>query len=190
MVFETISPKSVCQSAPTHGCFVPRYQPLEIVDTQDAPALIESTVLMPWTRSRAPGRRKRNIRNFVTNFYPCDLPSWDSVGLWRSTHGANDEHIREDTILPLREAVGRIRNKPWAREQNYGSTVSIHNNFQFVGFTFANSGVAARIQFSLARAGLGRAASHELLSRRVGARRLTCHVKCVMVVLQSRRVTV
>ncbi|OJD32329.1 dead box helicase [Diplodia corticola] len=63
------------------------------------------------------------------------------------------ELLREDTVRPLRETVGRIRTKSWGKEDEYGSTVGIYNNVHIVGFTFSPRGLAARVQFSLARAG-------------------------------------
>ncbi|KAH7063112.1 putative DEAD box helicase [Macrophomina phaseolina] len=63
------------------------------------------------------------------------------------------ELLREDTIRPLREAVGRVKNKSWGAESEYGTTVGVYNNVRIAGFTFSTRGLAARIQFSLSRSG-------------------------------------
>ncbi|KAF4542629.1 Dead box helicase [Lasiodiplodia theobromae] len=77
-------------------------------------------------------------------------------GAWASKEEYLESHyelLREDTIRPLREALGRIRAKSWAKEEEYGNTVGLYSNVHIVGFTFCHRGLAARLQFSLARTG-------------------------------------
>ncbi|KAK7712999.1 hypothetical protein SLS57_007560 [Botryosphaeria dothidea] len=77
-------------------------------------------------------------------------------GAWNSKEEYLESHyelLREDTIRPLREAIGRIRNKSWATESEYGNTVGLYSNVRIVGFTFSTRGLAARVQFSLSRSG-------------------------------------
>ncbi|OMP83961.1 Helicase required for RNAi-mediated heterochromatin assembly 1 [Diplodia seriata] len=84
------------------------------------------------------------------------IPPNNIDGPWSSKETYLESHfelLREDTIRPLREAVGRIRTKSWGKEEEYGSTVGLYSNVHIVGFTFCPRGLAARVQFSLARAG-------------------------------------
>ncbi|KAL1630432.1 hypothetical protein SLS56_004960 [Neofusicoccum ribis] len=100
----------------------------EILDTEDVPG-IDGTISIPPNKVEGP---------------------WPSKETYLEAHY---ELLREDTILPLRQAVGRVKRKPWAREDEYGNTVGVYNNVHIVGLTFSTRGIAARVQFSLARPG-------------------------------------
>ncbi|KAF2139072.1 uncharacterized protein K452DRAFT_320697 [Aplosporella prunicola CBS 121167] len=77
-------------------------------------------------------------------------------GPWSSKEDYLEAHyelLREDVLRSLRETVGRVRNKPWGREDEYGTTVGIYENVHIKKLTFSPRGVAVRVSFSLARSG-------------------------------------
>lgn len=57
---------------------------------------------------------------------------------------------REDAVSPLRDAVDRFRKDPGMMDD---STLSVYEKVHIVGLTFSQLGMAARIEFSTARAG-------------------------------------
>ena len=61
--------------------------------------------------------------------------------------------LREDAISPLRNAVAEVRKSPYINEKDSIEDTAIYTKVYIVGFTFANTGIAARISFSLERVG-------------------------------------
>ncbi|OCL14621.1 P-loop containing nucleoside triphosphate hydrolase protein [Glonium stellatum] len=62
--------------------------------------------------------------------------------------------LREDSIRPLREAVGHIRADPFnLPESGYGSGVGIYEKVYINAVTFSPRGLAVRVTFSLRRVG-------------------------------------
>ena len=59
--------------------------------------------------------------------------------------------LREDAVSPLRDAVAEVRMRPNLFEKDSVENAAVYNNVFIVGFTFANTGIAARISFSLER---------------------------------------
>ncbi|RAQ72394.1 DEAD box helicase involved in nonsense mediated decay [Aspergillus flavus] len=75
------------------------------------------------------------------------------VGPWSSKNEylkAHYELLREDAVAPLRDAVAYFREDPDIQDMNI---VSIYEKVHIVGITFAQQGVATRIQFSTIRSG-------------------------------------
>ncbi|KJK67999.1 AAA domain protein [Aspergillus parasiticus SU-1] len=75
------------------------------------------------------------------------------VGPWSSKDEylkAHYELLREDAVAPLRDAVAYFREDPDIQDMNI---VSIYEKVHIVGITFAQQGVATRIQFSTIRSG-------------------------------------
>jgi len=75
---------------------------------------------------------------------------------WESKENYLECHyqlLREDAISPLRQAVAEVRDSPYMHEKNSVEDAAIYNKVFIVGFTFANSGIAARISFSMERVG-------------------------------------
>lgn len=75
---------------------------------------------------------------------------WESKGNYLESHY---QLLREDAISPLRQAVAEVRESPYMHEKNSEEDAAIYNKVFIVGFTFANSGIAARISFSMERVG-------------------------------------
>ncbi|KAK7551475.1 hypothetical protein IWX49DRAFT_534115 [Phyllosticta citricarpa] len=77
-------------------------------------------------------------------------------GAWNGKEEYLESHfelLREDAILPLRQAVGRIRRDPWHKEEEYGTSVGLYEKVHIVGVKFAGRGLAVKVEFSLCRAG-------------------------------------
>ncbi|KAJ9645734.1 hypothetical protein H2199_002774 [Coniosporium tulheliwenetii] len=77
-------------------------------------------------------------------------------GRWRTKAAYLSAHydlLREDAVKPLRDAVGRMRVKPFAKEEEYGSSIGIYENVHITALTFSTRGIAVRVVFSLARSG-------------------------------------
>ncbi|KAK8155724.1 P-loop containing nucleoside triphosphate hydrolase protein [Phyllosticta citrichinensis] len=77
-------------------------------------------------------------------------------GPWDSKEGYLESHfelLREDSILPLRQAVGRIRCDPWHKEEVYGTSVGLYEKVRVVAVKFAGRGLAVKVRFSLSRSG-------------------------------------
>ncbi|MCJ1383921.1 hypothetical protein MMC17_007035 [Xylographa soralifera] len=63
------------------------------------------------------------------------------------------ELLREDGVASLREAVEEIRAKPELMEKDSQEHAAIYENVYISGVTFAQRGIAVRVEFSLRRAG-------------------------------------
>lgn len=72
---------------------------------------------------------------------------YDNIEDYLSTHY---ELLREDAVAHLRQGVGYLRQYPSAMDS---STMAIYESVRIIGFTWANIGVCAKVNFSLARAG-------------------------------------
>ena len=73
-------------------------------------------------------------------------------GKWKSKDKylkAHFELFREDAISPLRNAVDKFKRDP---DMMDNQNMSIYEKVHFIGFTFSNAGIAARIRFSTRRA--------------------------------------
>ncbi|KAJ5165421.1 uncharacterized protein N7500_007251 [Penicillium coprophilum] len=77
----------------------------------------------------------------------CISRPWASKERYLEAHYAL---IREDSIAPLRNAVGRVRADPFMRDT---PDISIYEKVFVIGVTLARSGFALHIQFSTRRAG-------------------------------------
>ncbi|OQE40164.1 hypothetical protein PENCOP_c006G01589 [Penicillium coprophilum] len=77
----------------------------------------------------------------------CISRPWVSKERYLEAHYAL---IREDSIAPLRNAVGRVRADPFMRDT---PDISIYEKVFVIGVTLARSGFALHIQFSTRRAG-------------------------------------
>ncbi|KAJ5181096.1 hypothetical protein N7491_000651 [Penicillium cf. griseofulvum] len=77
----------------------------------------------------------------------CVSGPWGSKEKYLETHYAL---IREDSVAPLRNAVGRVRADPF---MNDTPDISIYEKVFIAGVTLARSGFALHIQFSTRRAG-------------------------------------
>ncbi|KAL8826843.1 MAG: hypothetical protein Q9191_003549 [Dirinaria sp. TL-2023a] len=75
---------------------------------------------------------------------------WESKGFYLESHY---KLLREDAVTPLRDAVAEVRLRPYLIEKNSVENAAVYVKVFIVGFTFANSGIAARISFSLERVG-------------------------------------
>ncbi|KMU83347.1 helicase required for RNAi-mediated heterochromatin assembly 1 [Coccidioides immitis H538.4] len=74
-------------------------------------------------------------------------------GPWRSREmylKAHYELLREDAVAPLRDAVAYVRQDPRMQDT---LDICIYEKVRIVGITCAQSGIAIRVQFSIARAG-------------------------------------
>ncbi|KAK8239489.1 P-loop containing nucleoside triphosphate hydrolase protein [Phyllosticta capitalensis] len=76
--------------------------------------------------------------------------AWDSKEHYLESHF---ELIREDAMLPLRQAIGRIRRDPYHPEEVYGTTVGLYEKVHILGVKFSNRGIAVQVEFSLKRVG-------------------------------------
>ncbi|KAF2791763.1 hypothetical protein K505DRAFT_376542 [Melanomma pulvis-pyrius CBS 109.77] len=77
-------------------------------------------------------------------------------GAYESTEeylGTQYDLLREDSLRPLREAVGHVRDSPWLDEAEYphGSSIGIYEPVHIVSVVFSFRGLAARVAFSLGR---------------------------------------
>ncbi|KKA19844.1 hypothetical protein T310_6168 [Rasamsonia emersonii CBS 393.64] len=72
---------------------------------------------------------------------------WPSREAYLSAHY---ELLREESLAPLRDAVAYVRENPLMMDSK---EVCIYEKVHIIGVTFAPKGVAARLQFSTARAG-------------------------------------
>ncbi|EGD92834.1 DEAD box helicase [Trichophyton tonsurans CBS 112818] len=72
---------------------------------------------------------------------------WPSKDTYLKTHY---ELLREDAVAPLRDAVAYFRHDP---RMSDSSQCCVYEKVHIVGVTFAQAGIAARIQFSTFRAG-------------------------------------
>ncbi|KFY01793.1 hypothetical protein O988_02518 [Pseudogymnoascus sp. VKM F-3808] len=81
------------------------------------------------------------------------LPENVMEGSWGSKEayiGAQYQLLRYDAIYPLRESILSYKENPGISDL---PTTSIYTNVFIVGYTFTNTGAAARIEFSTERAG-------------------------------------
>ena len=67
-----------------------------------------------------------------------------------STHYAL---LREDAISPLRDVISEVQNSPYILEEDSQNDSHVYEKVYITGYTFANSGLAARVKFSLGRVG-------------------------------------
>ncbi|KAL8665126.1 MAG: hypothetical protein Q9202_002526 [Teloschistes flavicans] len=74
---------------------------------------------------------------------------WESKEQYLSDHYAI---LREDGVSPLRAAVEELRLHPHILEKDSKDNAQIYEKAFIVGLTFAQSGVAAKVTFSLRRA--------------------------------------
>ncbi|MCJ1290377.1 hypothetical protein MMC34_001913 [Xylographa carneopallida] len=77
-------------------------------------------------------------------------------GAWPSKEEYLQSHyelLREDGVASLREAVEEIRAKPELMEKDSQEHAAIYENVHISGVTFAQRGIAVRVEFSLRRAG-------------------------------------
>ncbi|MCJ1286113.1 hypothetical protein MMC26_005456 [Xylographa opegraphella] len=77
-------------------------------------------------------------------------------GPWSSKQEYLQSHyelLREDGVASLREAVEEIRAKPELMEKDSQEHSAIYENVYISGVTFAQRGIAVRVEFSLRRAG-------------------------------------
>ncbi|OJJ48392.1 hypothetical protein ASPZODRAFT_165273 [Penicilliopsis zonata CBS 506.65] len=75
------------------------------------------------------------------------------VGPWPSKQfylKAHYDLLREDAVAPLRDAIAYVQADPGMMDSQ---TVSIYEKVHIVGMTFAQRGLAVRVQFSAQRAG-------------------------------------
>ncbi|KAM5448740.1 putative RNA helicase [Microsporum audouinii] len=72
---------------------------------------------------------------------------WPSKEDYLKTHY---ELLREDAVAPLRDAVAYFRHDP---KMSDSSQCCVYEKVHIVGVTFAQTGIAARVQFSTFRAG-------------------------------------
>lgn len=75
---------------------------------------------------------------------------WESKRMYLSSHYAL---LREDAVTPLRTVVSELKAEPHILEQDSVENAYIYEKVFIVGLTFAHSGVAAKITFSLRRSG-------------------------------------
>lgn len=73
---------------------------------------------------------------------------WDSKEMYLEHHY---RLLREDAISPLRDAVAEVRVAPYMYEADSVEDAAIYDKVFIVGFTLANTGIAARIAFSMER---------------------------------------
>ncbi|EER27806.1 hypothetical protein CPC735_031420 [Coccidioides posadasii C735 delta SOWgp] len=72
---------------------------------------------------------------------------WHSREMYLKAHY---ELLREDAVAPLRDAVAYVRQDPRMQDT---LDICIYEKVRIVGITCAQSGIAIRVQFSIARAG-------------------------------------
>lgn len=77
-------------------------------------------------------------------------------GQWESKEEYLSGHyllLREDAISPLRNVVSELRNEPTIMESDSQESASIYEKVHIIGFTFANTGIGAKVTFSVRRVG-------------------------------------
>ncbi|KAL8694696.1 MAG: hypothetical protein Q9218_000707 [Villophora microphyllina] len=77
------------------------------------------------------------------------------VGPWQSREKYLSDHyalLREDGVAPLRNVVSEVKAEPHILEKDSMENAQIYEKVFIVGLTFAQSGVAAKVTFSLRRA--------------------------------------
>ncbi|KAL4808756.1 P-loop containing nucleoside triphosphate hydrolase protein [Aspergillus unguis] len=82
-----------------------------------------------------------------------DLPTNKIDGPWESKDAYLKSHyelLREDAVAPLRDAVAIFRHNPDMDDDKH---VFVYEKIHVIGLTFANRGLAFKIQFSTNRAG-------------------------------------
>ncbi|KAL8945072.1 MAG: hypothetical protein Q9216_000056 [Gyalolechia sp. 2 TL-2023] len=85
-----------------------------------------------------------------------EVPLNNVVGPWESKRKYLSDHyalLREDAVTPLRNVVSELRAVPSILEQDSAENACIYEKVFIVGLTFAHSGVAAKVTFSLRRSG-------------------------------------
>ncbi|KAL8716320.1 MAG: hypothetical protein Q9220_000225 [cf. Caloplaca sp. 1 TL-2023] len=90
----------------------------------------------------------------------CDealvIPLNHVVGPWESKRKYLADHyalLREDGVSPLRNVVSELKAEPHVMEQDSVERSYIYEKVFIVGLTFAHSGIAAKVTFSLRRSG-------------------------------------
>ena len=87
---------------------------------------------------------------------PVELDTNLIVGPYPSKEDYLERHyrlLREDALAPLRDVVSEIQVHPHIREKDSENDAFIYERAYITGYTFANSGLAARLTFSLNRVG-------------------------------------
>ncbi|KAL8696250.1 MAG: hypothetical protein Q9201_007753 [Fulgogasparrea decipioides] len=85
----------------------------------------------------------------------AEVPVNQVVGPWASKEKYLSDHyalLREDGVTPLRNVVSELKAEPHILEKDSVENAYIYEKVFIVGLTFAQSGVAAKVTFSLRRA--------------------------------------
>ncbi|KAL8738285.1 MAG: hypothetical protein Q9181_000920 [Wetmoreana brouardii] len=85
----------------------------------------------------------------------AEVPVNQVVGPWASKEKYLSDHyalLREDGVTPLRNVVSELKAEPHILEKDSVENACIYEKVFIVGLTFAQSGVAAKVTFSLRRA--------------------------------------
>ncbi|KAI4170520.1 MAG: hypothetical protein LQ343_004897 [Gyalolechia ehrenbergii] len=85
-----------------------------------------------------------------------EVPPNKVVGPWESKRKYLSDHyalLREDAVTPLRNVVSELKAEPHILEQDSAENAYVYEKVFVVGLTFAHSGVAAKVTFSLRRSG-------------------------------------
>ncbi|KAL8901018.1 MAG: hypothetical protein Q9207_005411 [Kuettlingeria erythrocarpa] len=85
-----------------------------------------------------------------------EVPANQVVGPWQSKRKYLSDHyalLREDAVTPLRNVVSEMKAEPWVLEKDSIEHSYVYEKVYIVGLTFAHSGVAAKLTFSLRRSG-------------------------------------
>ena len=78
------------------------------------------------------------------------------VGPYSSVGNYLERHyrlLREDALSPLRDVISEIQIRPHMLERDSQNDAFIYERAYITGYTFASSGLAARLNFSLKRVG-------------------------------------
>ncbi|OBT70222.1 hypothetical protein VE03_00209 [Pseudogymnoascus sp. 23342-1-I1] len=100
-----------------------------------------------------PSGREMNPDSSNGPTHPETLPENITEGPWGSKDayiGSQYQLLRYDATYPLRDSIRFYKENPGTSDL---PTTSIYTNVFIVGYTFANMGAAARIEFSTERAG-------------------------------------
>ncbi|KAI9676461.1 MAG: hypothetical protein M1817_000618 [Caeruleum heppii] len=82
-----------------------------------------------------------------------ELPINKIKGSWKSKDeylGAHYELLREDAVAPLRDAIEQVADQPTMGDTR---AICIYEKVRFLGYTLCHQGPAARVAFSIRRAG-------------------------------------
>ncbi|KAI4189557.1 MAG: hypothetical protein LQ348_003777 [Seirophora lacunosa] len=85
-----------------------------------------------------------------------EVPANQVIGPWESKQRYLSDHyalLREDAVTPLRNVVSEMKAEPYVLEKDSVEHSYIYEKVFITGLTFAHGGVAARVTFSLRRAG-------------------------------------